>query len=71
MQREMKHKKIADLDELIATAAELGVTIRVCEMSMRLMGIRREELIDYPELGFCGVASFVDDASASNTTLFI
>lgn len=71
MSREMKKKNIADLDELIQTAAELGVTIRVCEMSMQLMGIRREELIDYPDIEYCGVASFVDEAASANTTLFI
>ncbi|MCA9166695.1 MAG: DsrE/DsrF/DrsH-like family protein [Planctomycetales bacterium] len=71
MKREMKKKQIADLDQLIATAADLGVTIRVCEMSMQLMGIQREELIDYPGIGFCGVASFMEDASMANTTLFI
>lgn len=71
MTREMKKKRVADLDELLATAAELGVAISVCEMSMQLMGIRREELIEYPSLSYCGVASFVDDASKANTTLFI
>lgn len=71
MAAEMKKKNVADLDELIQTAADLGVKIQVCEMSMQLMGIRREELRDYPELGYCGVASFVDDAAKSNTTLFI
>ena len=69
--REMRRKNVADLDELVATASELGVEISVCEMSMRLMGITREELIDYPGLSFCGVAKFVDDASRANTTLFI
>ncbi len=71
MGKEMQKKNIADLDSLIATAADLGVRIQVCEMSMNLMGIRREELIDYPHLDFCGVAKFVDDAATANTTLFI
>lgn len=71
MDKEMQKKNIASLDELIETAAELGVGIRVCEMSLNLMGIRREELIDYPHLDFCGVAKFVDDAATANTTLFI
>ncbi|MCA9066971.1 MAG: DsrE/DsrF/DrsH-like family protein, partial [Planctomycetaceae bacterium] len=71
MKREMKKKRIADLDVLVQTAADLGVTIRVCEMSMQLMGIRREELIDYPNLGFCGVAKFVEEAATANTTLFL
>lgn len=71
MAREMKKKNVADLNELVATAADLGVEISVCEMSMQLMGIRREELIDYPGLSYCGVAKFVDDAAKANTTLFI
>ena len=71
MDREMKKKNIADLDVLIKTAADLGVKISVCEMSMQLMGIRREELIDYPGIEFCGVAKFVEEAATANTTLFI
>ncbi|MCA8989761.1 MAG: DsrE/DsrF/DrsH-like family protein [Planctomycetaceae bacterium] len=71
MSREMKKKNIADLGQLIQTAAELGVKIQVCEMSMQLMGIRREELIDYPNLSFCGVAAFAEQTAQANTTLFI
>ena len=71
MTREMQKKNIADVDELFATAGELGVKVRVCEMSMQLMGIRREELIDYPNLDYCGVATFAEQTSESNTTLFI
>jgi peroxiredoxin family protein len=71
MAREMRNKQIADLDTLIASAAELGIRISICDMSMRLMGIRREELIDYPHLTFCGATTFADAASQSNTTLFI
>lgn len=71
MTREMQKKNIADVDELFATAGDLGVKVRVCEMSMQLMGIRREELIDYPNLDYCGVATFAEQTSQSNTTLFI
>lgn len=71
MSREMRQKNIADLDQLIATAAELGVRIRVCEMSMKLMGIQPCELIDYPSIEFCGIASFADSCSQSNTTFMI
>ncbi len=71
IRREMHKKNIADLPELLAVAADLGVTIRVCEMSMKLMGICREELIEYPGLDFCGVAKFVEDSATANTTLFI
>ena len=71
MANEMKRKGVADLDSLVATAADLGVEIQVCDMSMRLMGIRREELIDFPGMSLCGVAQFVEHAASANTTLFV
>ncbi|MCC9644955.1 DsrE/DsrF/DrsH-like family protein [Rhodopirellula sp. JC740] len=71
MQREMNRKNVCDLEGLIETAAELDVNIQVCEMSMQLMGIRRSELIDYPNLDYCGVATFVGQAAHANTTMFI
>lgn len=71
MSAEMKKKGVADLPQLIDLARDLGVEIQVCEMSMRLMGIREEELIDYPNVEYCGVATFMDEASRANTTLFI
>lgn len=71
LRREMLKKNIADLPALMASAAELGVRLRVCEMSMKLLGIDRSELIDYPHMEFCGVAQFIDDAAHSHTNLFI
>jgi peroxiredoxin family protein len=69
--REMRRKQIADLPALIAMAADTGVEIYFCEMSMDLMGIRAEELIDYPGARACGVAHFIDLASRSRSTLVI
>lgn len=71
MAREMVKKNVAGLDELVATAEELGVEINICEMSMSLMGIRSEELIDYSHLNYCGVARFLDQSASSGTTLFV
>lgn len=71
MSAEMKKKGVAELPQLIELAAELGVKIQVCEMSMNLMGITHEELIEYPSIEYCGVAAFMDQASSANTTLFI
>ena len=69
--REMRHKQIPDLPALIAMAAESGVELYLCDMSMSLMGIRPEELIDYPGRQVCGVAHFADLAANSQATLFI
>jgi len=67
----MKKKGVASLPELFKTAGELGVEINVCEMSMGLMGFKKEELIDYPKLNICGVGTFLADAEESKIQLFI
>ena len=67
----MKKKNVASLDQLMELAAEFGVRIFVCEMSMDLMGFKREEMIDYPGLTYCGVAKFLEEAVESKIQLFI
>jgi len=67
----MKKKNVASLDQLFEVAAMLGVEINICEMSMDLMGMKKEEMIDYPNLKVCGVASFLADAKESAVQLFI
>lgn len=71
MLQEMKRKNVADLETLMQLARDSGVKLLLCEMSMSLMGIRVEEIIDYPGLQVCGVAHFVDVSARANTTLFI
>jgi peroxiredoxin family protein len=67
----MKKKNVADLEQMLALADELGVRIFVCEMSMDLMGFKREEIIDYQNLSYCGVATFLEEANDSRIQLFI
>jgi peroxiredoxin family protein len=67
----MKKKNVASLEELFKTAAELGVEINICQMSMDLMGFKKEEMIDYPNLNYCGVATYLADADESRVQLFI
>jgi len=67
----MKKKHVMSLDQLIQTAAQSGVKIYVCQMSMDLMGFTREELIDYPNLKLAGVGKFLQEAGSSKSTLFI
>lgn len=71
IEREMRNKRIAGLPELIDMAKLGGVEILACGMSMELMGIRAEELIEYPGLRVCGAAQFIDMAASGNVTLFI
>ncbi len=67
----MKKKNVASLEELFKIAAELGVEINICQMSMDLMGFKKEEMIDYPNLKYCGVATYLADAGESRVQLFI
>lgn len=67
----MKKKNVASLEQMIEMAGELGVRIFVCEMSMDLMGFKHEEMIDYPNLSYCGVAKFLEEAQNSKVQLFI
>ncbi len=67
----MKKQNVLSLDEMFRQAAELGIEIIVCEMSMGLMGIRKEELIDYPNLSLAGAGTFIAEAAESRIQLFI
>jgi NADPH-dependent 2,4-dienoyl-CoA reductase/sulfur reductase-like enzyme/peroxiredoxin family protein/TusA-related sulfurtransferase/rhodanese-related sulfurtransferase len=65
----MKKKNVPSLPELIKSALSHGVKIIACQMTMELLGIQRDELIDGIELG--GVATFLAATDESNTSLFI
>jgi NADPH-dependent 2,4-dienoyl-CoA reductase/sulfur reductase-like enzyme/peroxiredoxin family protein/rhodanese-related sulfurtransferase/TusA-related sulfurtransferase len=65
----MKNKNVQSLPEMISSAQNAGVHLIACTMSMDLMGIKREELINGVEEG--GVAMYLDRAEAGNVNLFI
>jgi peroxiredoxin family protein len=67
----MKKKNVASLEEMFALAEELGVRIVICEMSMDLMGFKREEMIAYQNLEFGGVAKFLEEAGNAKVQLFV
>ena len=60
-----------DNPRIMNMAEELGVRIFICEMSMDLMGFKREEMIHYEGLEYCGVAKFLEEAMDSKIQLFI
>ena len=69
MQGIMKDKNIDSLETMMKKAMENGVKIIACSMSMDVMGIRPEELIDGVEIG--GVGTYLGDAEESDVNLFI
>jgi len=67
----MKKQNVLSLEEMFKEAAELGIEITICEMSMNLMGFKKEEMIDYPNIRYAGATTFVADAGESSIQLFI
>jgi len=65
----MMKKNIASLEELIDTARKNGVELVACSMSMDVMGIKPEELID--GVRFSGAAAMLANAEESDMSLFI
>lgn len=69
MRHIMKRKNIESLETLRDMAVANGVEFIACQMSMDVMGISKEELIDNVTIG--GVATYMNRAEASNVNLFI
>jgi peroxiredoxin family protein len=69
MMKVMKDKNVDSLPSLMKQARDLGVSFIACTMSMDVMGIKREELIDGIEFG--GVATYLAESEDAGLTLFI
>lgn len=69
MKYTMKKKNIMTLKELIELAIEMEIKMVACMMSMDVLGIKKEELID--GLEYAGVASYLAEANDANINLFI
>ncbi len=65
----MKSKNIDSLESLMQQAKDNGVEFIACSMSMDVMGIKKEELMDDITIG--GVAAYLDRAENANVNLFI
>lgn len=65
----MRKKNVSSLEELIESAKKSGVRLVACTMSMDLMGIKKEELMEGIEEG--GVAMYLNQAEQGNVNLFI
>lgn len=65
----MTQKHVDTLESLIQQAIDGGVEFIACSMSMDVMGIKKEELIDHATIA--GVAAYLDRAEDANINLFI
>ena len=67
----MKQRGVKSLEQLMKEAAELGVRIHVCEMSMSVMGLKQEEMISYPGMDFVGVGTFINMIQDAKQVVFL
>jgi peroxiredoxin family protein len=67
----MKKVGVASLERLLEDFKELGGKILACDMTMEIMGIKKEELRDDLISDYCAVGTYVNEAKDSSITLFI
>lgn len=70
MKKRMKEKNVSTLYEMIQDAKELGAKFLVCDMSMEIMGLKKEEFIDEVD-DIVGVGTYLKEAKESDVNLFI
>ncbi len=71
VQRKMKKVGVASLEKLLQDFRELGGKILACDMTMEIMGIKKEDLRDDLIADYCAVGTYVNEARESTITLFI
>ncbi|MEW6053171.1 MAG: DsrE/DsrF/DrsH-like family protein [Nitrospirota bacterium] len=67
----MKKVGVASLERMLQDFTELGGKILACDMTMEIMGIKKEELRDDLISDYCAVGTYVNEARDSSITLFI
>jgi peroxiredoxin family protein len=71
VKRKMKQAKVASLERLMQDFKELGGKILACDMTMDIMGIKKEDLRSDVISEYCGVGTYIKEAMESKMTLFI
>ena len=71
VKRKMEKAGVASLEKLLQDFIELGGKILVCDMTMEIMGVKKEDLRDDLIADYCGVGTYVNEAKESAITLFI
>ena len=67
----MKKAGVVSLERLLQDFKELGGKILACDMTMEIMGIRKEDLRDDLISDYCAVGTYINEARESSVTLFI
>ena len=71
MRKKMKKANLASLEKLLKNYKELGGKIVACEMTMEIMGIRKEDLREEIIDEYGAIGTFINEAKESKINLFI
>ncbi len=71
VKRKMKKAGVASLERLLQDFKELGGKVLACDMTMEIMGIKKEDLRDDLISDYCAVGTYINEARESTITLFI
>jgi peroxiredoxin family protein len=71
VKRKMKQAGVVSMEKLIQDFKELGGKILACDMTMEIMGIKKEDLREDLIADYCAVGTYLSEARGSKITLFI
>jgi len=71
VKRRMQKANAVSLDRMLEDYVELGGKLMACDMTMEIMGIKKEDLRDDLITDYCAVGSYIQEARESTITLFI
>jgi peroxiredoxin family protein len=71
VKRRMNKAGVASLERLLQDFRELGGKVLACDMTMEIMGMKKEDLRDDLISEYCAVGTYINEARESSVTLFI
>ncbi|NHJ87844.1 MAG: NAD(FAD)-dependent dehydrogenase [Asgard group archaeon] len=71
IKHKMKKANVRSLEGLLSDFVELGGKILACDMTMDIMGVKKEDLREDVISKFCAVGTYIQEARESVMTLFI
>ena len=71
MDADFKERGVADFETLLTACAELGVRFMVCEMGLKALDLKREDIRSDLNIEMGGVVTFLNDANKDGSVIFI
>jgi peroxiredoxin family protein len=71
IKRKMKQANVVSLEKLFQDFKELGGKVLACDMTMDIMGVKKEDLREDLVSDYCGVGTYMSEAKDAAVTLFI